>query len=103
MVTLMTVLLVTWVCASIALCLAFLSAAARPAPRMDEQMAAEGEPVLRQETPGALAGLARLRAGQGNRRDVAYDQSGLARGPAPLPRLSPAEECECLTAGAGVR
>ncbi len=101
--TLLTVLLVAWVCGSIALCLALLSAAARPAPRMAEQMAAEGEPVLREKRPGGLAALARLRAGQGSRRDVAYDQSGLARGPVPLPGLSPAEECESLTAGEGVR
>jgi len=50
----MTILLISWTCASIALCLAFLSVAARQAPRMDEQMAAGCDPVLRRETAVAL-------------------------------------------------
>ena len=42
------------VCASMALCLAFLSVASRQMPRMDEQMAAEDEPALGSETEIAL-------------------------------------------------
>ena len=49
----MAILLISWVCASTAFCLAFLSVAARRAPRVDEQMAAECEPVLRRE-PGVV-------------------------------------------------
>jgi hypothetical protein len=50
----MTILLIVWVCASMALCLAFLSVAARRVPRMEEQMAAGGELALRQATAVAL-------------------------------------------------
>ena len=47
-------LLIFWVCASTVLCLAILGVAARKVPRLDEEMAAEGEPALRQETAVAL-------------------------------------------------
>lgn len=50
----MTILLVFWVCASMALCLALLSVAARQVPRMDEETAAGCEPALRRETAVAL-------------------------------------------------
>ncbi len=46
---LMVILLVSWVLVSTAFCLAFLSAAARPAPRMDEQSAFKCAPALRQQ------------------------------------------------------
>ena len=49
----MAILLISWVCTSTAFCLAFLSVAARPAPRMEEQMAAGCEAALRQE-PGVV-------------------------------------------------
>jgi hypothetical protein len=45
----MAILLIIWVFASMALCLAFLSVAARRVPRMDEQMAAGGEAAMRQQ------------------------------------------------------
>jgi hypothetical protein len=51
---LMTILLISWVCASMALCLVFLSVAARQVPRMDEQLVANGQPALRQETAVVL-------------------------------------------------
>jgi hypothetical protein len=50
----MIMLLIFWVCASTVVCLAFLSAAARAVPPMEEEMAAEGEPAVRQETVVAL-------------------------------------------------
>ena len=46
----MTILLIIWVCGSMALCLAFLGAAARRVPRLDEQMAAGAEAALGQQT-----------------------------------------------------
>ena len=49
----MAILLISWICASTACCLAFLSVAARPAPQMDEQLAAGCEPGLRPE-PGVM-------------------------------------------------
>jgi len=52
--SLMTILLIFWVCASLSLCLAFLSVAARQMPRLDEQMAAGCELAVRQETAVAL-------------------------------------------------
>jgi hypothetical protein len=51
----MTILLIFWVCASLALCVAFLSVAARQVPRMEETMAAGCEPARRPATPVALA------------------------------------------------
>jgi hypothetical protein len=40
-------ILIPWVCASIAFCLAFLRVGPRKAPHMDEQMAAGCEHLLR--------------------------------------------------------
>jgi len=54
MLLLMTMLLIGWVCASIVLCLAFLSMAARQVPHMDEHMATGRECALRQEAAIAL-------------------------------------------------
>ena len=45
----MTILLITWVCASTVICLAFLSVAARPVPSMDVQLAPRSEAALAQE------------------------------------------------------
>ena len=50
----MTILLISWVCASAAFLLALLSVAARRAPRIDEPMAAGCQPALRQKTAGVL-------------------------------------------------
>ncbi len=45
----MAILLIFWVCASTAFCLALLRVAARQAPRRDEQMAAGHERAVRQK------------------------------------------------------
>ena len=46
----MAMLLVFWVLTSLVLCLAFLGAAARPVPRMDEPMVAGTEAGLQRES-----------------------------------------------------
>ena len=50
----MATLLISWACTSTAFCLAFLRVAARPVPRMDEQMAGGREPASRPEPGVAL-------------------------------------------------
>jgi hypothetical protein len=45
----MAIMLISWACASTALCLAFLYIVTRPAPRMDEQMALGSEIAVVQE------------------------------------------------------
>jgi hypothetical protein len=49
----MTILLISWVCTSVAFCLAFLCVASRPVPRMDAQMAPVCESALAQH-PGVV-------------------------------------------------
>ena len=50
----MAILLISWVSASMVCCLAFLSVAARPVPRMNEKMASGSATTLRQELAGVL-------------------------------------------------
>ena len=50
----MIILLISWACASVVICLAFLRVAARQVPRIEEQMAAGCEPPSRQPTAVAV-------------------------------------------------
>ena len=50
----MTIFLISWVCASMVLCLGFLRAAARRVPCVNERLLTEGEADLRPETAVVL-------------------------------------------------
>jgi hypothetical protein len=50
----MAIVLISWVCISMVICLAFLAAAARPLPRMDEEMAAGSETSSQEGVSAAL-------------------------------------------------
>jgi hypothetical protein len=50
----MAIMLISWVCTSVVLCLAFLGAAARPIPRFDEGMAAASTAGLPQQGLGVV-------------------------------------------------
>jgi hypothetical protein len=56
----MAIMLISWVCASVVFCLAFLGAAVRPAPRFDEAMAAGSTGGLQQQEIGVALQDARL-------------------------------------------
>ena len=53
-------MLISWVCISVVFCLAFLGAAARPAPRFDEEMAAGSIAGLQQQGFGVVLQDVRL-------------------------------------------
>jgi len=77
----MGILLIIWVCASMALCLAFLSVAARRVPHMDEEMAAGGEAAMRQETAVALGKAKMPRRVYYHRMSVRSRRARAALGP----------------------
>jgi|WetSurMetagenome_2_1015567.scaffolds.fasta_scaffold473443_2 hypothetical protein len=79
----MAILLIIWVCASMALCLAFVSVAARRVPRMDEQMAAEGGATVRQQTAVASGRAKMPRRVCYHKMSVRWRQARAALGPIP--------------------
>jgi hypothetical protein len=60
----MAIMLISWVCISVVFCLAFLGAAACPAPRFDEGMAAGSTAGLQQQGLGVVFQDARLASPQ---------------------------------------
>ena len=57
-------MLISWVCISVLFCLAFLGVAARPAPRLEEGMAAGLTAVLQQRDLGVVLQVTRLASPQ---------------------------------------